>query len=138
MLFAITGSSVQLESEQAIKYGPCAAMVAVAGDELGTGLHIVIALESLTRPMTLSTLALINTCLAFLQITRGVVIIFVACQSFKEAHLSSKSQIKLTTKASFWTGFFTCLTNPKPIVFLLDLLPNFMSPNHTIILQGAL
>ena len=118
VLLAITGPSVQLESEQAIKYGPCAAMVAVAGDELGTGLHIVIALGSLTRPMTLSTLALINTCLAFLQITRGVFIIFVACQSFKEAHLSSKSQIKLTTKASFWTGFFYMPNKPKTYCLL--------------------
>lgn len=62
----IPGPSVAFASAQAVKHGTRAAIITVAGDALGTVVHIVVAVGSLSALMALSALVL-----PFLQIAGG-------------------------------------------------------------------
>ncbi len=128
---ATPGPSVAFASAQAIKYGQRAMFVTVAGDALGTVVHIAVAVSSLTALMALSALVL-----PFLQVAGGVFILFMAYHSFRDAGSQSKAGGQTTGKASFWAGFFACVTNPKAIVFFVALFPAFIRPDHNVILQS--
>lgn len=62
----------------------------------------------------------------------------MAYQSFKDAHKAIETPTGTTGKATFWAGFFTCVTNLKAIVFFVALFPAFISPNHNVVLQSAI
>lgn len=129
----IPGPSVAFASAQAVKHGARAAIVTVAGDALGTVVHIAVAVGSLSALMALSALVL-----PFLQIAGGIFIITMAYRSFKDAHQITEVPTRTTGKATFWAGFFTCVTNPKAIVFFVALFPAFISPDHNVVVQSAI
>jgi homoserine/homoserine lactone efflux protein len=131
LFVAVPGPSVAFASAQAVKHGSHAAVVTVAGDALGTLVHIIIAVGSLTALMALSTLVL-----PFLQIVGGVFIVYMAYRSFRDAHQPVAVPSKTSGKATFWAGFFACVTNPKAIVFFVALFPAFISPDHSVFLQS--
>lgn len=131
LFVAVPGPSVAFASAQAIKHGKRAMMITVAGDALGTVVHIAVAVSSLTALLALSELVL-----PFLQIAGGVFILFMAYRSFQDAHKVSSAPTRSVDKASFWAGFFTCAANPKAIVFFVALFPAFISPDHNILLQS--
>ncbi|WP_254054576.1 LysE family translocator [Roseovarius sp. EL26] len=134
LLFVVVpGPSVAFAAAQAVKHGPRAALVAVAGDALGTVVHIVIAVSSLTALMSVSGLVL-----PFLQIAGGLFILCMAYQSFFIRHDTAKSAKKISGKVTFWAGFFACVTNPKAIVFFVALFPAFISPDHNVLLQSVI
>ena len=132
LFVAVPGPSVAFASAQAVKHGSRAAVITVAGDALGTVVHIVVAVTSLTALMAMSALVLPS-----LQIVGGIFILFMAYRSFRDAHKSPETSVKTTVKATFWAGFFTCVTNPKAIAFFVALFPAFISPDHNIVVQSA-
>ncbi len=133
LLFVATpGPSVAFATAQAVRHGPRAAIITTAGDALGTVVHIIIAVGSLSALMALSEIVL-----PFLQIAGGIFILGMAYRSFRDAHRDSDMPLKAIGKATFWAGFFACVTNPKAIVFFVALFPAFISPVHSVLLQGA-
>lgn len=108
-------------------------MVTVAGDALGTVVHIAIAVSSLTVLMALSAHVL-----PFLQIAGGVFILYMAYRAFFDAPKNAGDAVKISGKATFWAGFFACVANPKAIVFFVALFPAFISPEHNILLQSII
>ena len=133
LFVAVPGPSVAFASAQAVKYGGRAAVATVAGDALGTMVHIIIAVGSLTALMALSTMVL-----PFLQIVGGLFIVYMAYRSVRDAHHPVTAQLKTSGKATFWAGFFACVTNPKAIVFFAALFPAFISPEHSVIVQSLI
>ncbi|WP_371224594.1 LysE family translocator [Roseovarius sp. 2305UL8-3] len=133
LFVAKPGPSVAFATAQAVRHGPCAAVITTAGDALGTVVHIIIAVGSLSALMALSEIVL-----PFLQIAGGVFILGMAYRSFRDARRASDTPVKAVGKATFWAGFFACVTNPKAIVFFVALFPAFISPDHSIILQSLI
>ena len=133
LFVTIPGPSVAFASAQAIKHGSRAAVVTVAGDALGTLVHIVIAVGSLTALMALSALVL-----PFLQIVGGVFILYMAYRSMRDANQRVAATSRISSKATFWAGFFACVTNPKAIVFFVALFSAFISPEHCVFLQSLI
>lgn len=133
LFVAVPGPSVAFASAQAVKHGGRAALVTVAGDALGTMVHIIVAVGSLTALMALSALVL-----PFLQIVGGLFIVYMAYRSFRDAHQPAATQLKTSGRATFWAGFFACVTNPKAIVFFVALFPAFISPEHSVVLQSLI
>ncbi len=129
LIVCIPGPSCALASAQAVRYGPRAAMVTVAGDALGSAFHIVIATASLHY-----LVALADEVLPWLQIAGGLYILWLAYQAFTapEDHKVGGH------RASFLSGFFACVTNPKAIVFFAALFPGFISPDHSIWVQSLI
>lgn len=123
----VPGPSVALASAQAVRFGRRAALWTVAGDALGTMLHIVVATIGLQVLIGLS-----EAILPWLQIAGGLYILWLAVQSLKHSGPSGHP----AERATFWTGFFACVTNPKAIAFFVALFPGFISAEHSIMLQA--
>ncbi len=128
---ATPGPSVAFATAQAIRHGTRGAVVTVAGDGLGTIVHITIAASSLTALVALS-----SNVLPFLQIAGGVFILYMAYQSFRAMRGGGLGGVRASDKATFWAGFFACVANPKAIVFFVALFPAFISPDHSILVQS--
>ena len=132
VFLAAPGPSVAFAMAQALQHGPRAAVVAVAGDALGTVVHISVATAGLTALVSLSTLVL-----PFLQIAGGFFIMGMAWQSLRRIRRPVDVTPVRTDQATFWAGFFACVTNPKAIVFFVALFPAFISPNHDVLVQSV-
>jgi threonine/homoserine/homoserine lactone efflux protein len=128
---AVPGPSVAFATAQALRHGTRGACVTVAGDALGTVVHIAIAASSLTALIALS-----DVILPPLQIVGGIFILYMAYRSFQAVRNGDQAKVKASTKASFWAGFFACVSNPKAIVFFVALFPAFISPDHSVLLQS--
>ena len=55
--------------------------------------------------------------------------------SSKPTPLSADSELGLSFQARFLTGLFTNVTNPKGIVFMVAVLPQFIDPQQSLSLQ---
>lgn len=132
LFLAVPGPSVAFATAQAVRHGSRAAYVAVAGDALGTMVHVAVAVAGLTALVALSELIL-----PFLQIVGGVFILFMAWHAFRSMGHPVAEVPKRSNRATFWAGFFACVTNPKAIVFFVALFPAFISPDHNVLLQGV-
>ena len=125
------GPSVAFTTAQALRHGTRGACVTVAGDALGTVVHITIAASSLSVLIALS-----DVVLPPLQIAGGVFILYMAFQSFRSFCRGAPPRFRAADTATFWAGFFACVSNPKAIVFFVALFPAFISPEHSILLQS--
>lgn len=129
---AVPGPSVAFATAQALRSGPRAAYIAVAGDALGTLVHVAVAVGGLTVLIALS-----EQILPILQIAGGCFILFMAWQSFRHISTPNDSAPIRSDASTFWAGFFACVTNPKAIVFFVALFPAFISPHYNVLVQGA-
>lgn len=132
LIVATPGPSVALASSQAVRFGPRAALVTVAGDALGSVVQIIIATAGLSLLVGLSDIIL-----PYLQIAGGLFLLYLSYKAL-EARPAAPSDTKASSgvPSSFFTGFFTCVTNPKSIVFFVALFPGFISENHGVALQS--
>lgn len=131
LFVAVPGPSVAFATAQAMRHGPRTAVVAVAGDALGTVVHIAIAVAGLATLVAVSQVAL-----PFLQIAGGLFIIHMSIQSFRAWRQPVAASAFVGDGVTFWAGFFACVTNPKAIVFFVALFPGFISPEHSILVQS--
>lgn len=132
LFVAVPGPSVAFASAQAVRHGTKAAAITVAGDALGTVVHISVAVWGLATLIAIS-----ETVLPFLQIAGGIFIIYMSIQSFRASSHQVKAPAAANHRVTFWAGFFACVTNPKAIVFFVALFPSFISPDHNILLQSV-
>ena len=124
---ATPGPSVAFASAQAVRFGPRAALVGVAGEALGTVVHIIIAVASLQTLIALS-----GVILPWLQIAGGL---FILCLGWRALTAPPAENMEVAHRTTFFAGFFACVTNPKAIVFFVALFPGFISPDHPMLLQ---
>jgi threonine/homoserine/homoserine lactone efflux protein len=130
IIVASPGPACALASSQAVKYGPRAAVLSIMGDALGTITHILIAVFSLK--------ALINSAafvLPFLQIAGGMFILYLAYQAYFSDSEHDAPKVH-ASRSAFLGGFFSCVTNPKAIVFFVALFPGFISPDYSVGMQS--
>jgi len=134
LIVVTPGPAVALASSQAIRYGPRAAAVTIAGDALGSVVHILIAVASLQTLIEMS-----EVILPYLQMAGGAFILYLAWLSWRSApHDPLVEASKSVPKATFFSGFFSCLTNPKAIVFFVALFPGFISAEHSVVTQSLI
>jgi len=135
MVIVVTpGPAVALASSQAVKYGPRAAFASTLGDALGSAVHITVAVASLQ-----ALLGLASQVLPALQILGGIYILFLAYQSFTTAATAHDTPIPQGGyRTAFIGGFFSCVTNPKAIIFFAALFPGFIAPELNVITQSLI
>ena len=127
----VPGPSAAFAAAQAIRHGHRAACITIAGDGLGTVVHITIAASSLSALIALS-----DVILPPLQILGGLFVLFMAYQSIASAFRGQPKIRANSERVSFWAGFFACVSNPKAIVFFVALFPAFISPDHNVLVQS--
>lgn len=134
LLFVLApGPSVAFATAQALRHGTRGACITVTGDALGTVVHIAVAASSLSVLIALSDIILPP-----LQIAGGIFILYMAYRSFMAARHGQNGKVKASDTASFWAGFFACVSNPKAIVFFVALFPAFISSEHNILFQTVI
>ncbi|MEL6621763.1 MAG: LysE family translocator [Pseudomonadota bacterium] len=126
------GPGVALASSQAVRSGPMAALATVLGDALGSAVHIIVVVLSLQALISVA-----DRILPAIQILGGVYILYLAWRALKDRH----THVADTTpwqgyRDAFVAGFFSCVSNPKAIVFFAALFPGFISPNHDVLVQS--
>lgn len=126
------GPAVALASSQAVKYGPKAALATMLGDVLGTVVHIVVAVTSLQ-----ALLGVASQILPILQILGGIYILYLAYGFLTtKSHLSAEPMPIQGYRSAFISGFFSCVSNPKAIVFFAALFPGFIAPELGVVFQS--
>ena len=86
---------------------------------------------------TFALVALSEMVLPFLQILGGLFILWMAWGAFRSIGTPVEAMPLRSDRTTFWAGFFACVTNPKAIVFFVALFPAFISPDHSVFVQGA-
>ncbi|MEM6586856.1 MAG: LysE family translocator [Pseudomonadota bacterium] len=129
---AVPGPSVAFATAQAMRHGPRAAYIAVAGDALGTLVHVTVAVAGVTALVALS-----ERILPILQIVGGAFILLMAVHAVRRIGKTERAAHAVSDRVTFWAGFFACVSNPKAIVFFAALFPAFISTEHGLLFQGA-
>lgn len=128
------GPSVALAMAQAARYGKVAAIRTVAGDALGTALHIIIASIGVNLLVRLA-----GEILPWLQIFGGFYILWLGYQAAISAnHYRPAKGAAPNAARAFSAGFIASVTNPKSIIFFIALFPAFIDPMHGILAQSLI
>ncbi|MFK7838382.1 MAG: LysE family translocator [Sulfitobacter sp.] len=130
LIIAFPGPSCALAASQLVRRGPRATYLCVAGDALGSVVHIIIAVASLQM-----LIGLADVVLPYLQIAGGLFILYLGLSTLRQGHHESGSEVLNADRSAFLSGFFACVTNPKAIVFFVALFPGFISTDHAILPQ---
>jgi len=138
-LIAISpGSGAVLSMSHGLAYGVRKASATVLGLQLGLILVLVIAGAGVGSLLLASELAftVVKTIGALYLIWLGI------GQWRAKAHATDVSTAGLAAHPSFGrrvlTGFLTNATNPKGIIFMVAVLPSFISPNAPVLPQLAI
>lgn len=134
VIVASPGPGVALASSQAVRSGLPAAFATVLGDALGSVVHIVVVVLSLQ-----ALLSVADRILPVIQIIGGFYIVYLAWSAFTaKATDGSLAAPRKGYRSAFISGFFSCVSNPKAIVFFAALFPGFISPSHAVVSQSLI
>jgi threonine/homoserine/homoserine lactone efflux protein len=135
LVVAIPGPSVLFTIGRALSEGRRSALLTVVGN--GAGL----AVQSLVIAVGLGALlAAASWVLAALKVAGGVYLVWLGVQAIRHRHewMPSVSATRPPRKrAHLASGFVLGVTNPKTLVFLSALLPQFLDPGQPAPIQMA-
>lgn len=127
----VPGPSVAFATAQSVRHGRRAAYIALTGDALGTLVHVIVAVAGVTALVAMS-----ERILPLLQIVGGAFILLMAVNAMRSIGKPVEKAPPRSDRITFWAGFFACVSNPKAIVFFAALFPAFISPEHSLVVQG--
>lgn len=134
VIVGLPGPACALASNQLVRHGPRVTYLSVAGDALGSVVHIIIAVASLQM-----LIGLADMILPYLQIAGGLFILYLGITTLRSSGAHADPEAVLTAdRSAFLAGFFSCVTNPKAIVFFVALFPGFISTEHAILPQALI
>ena len=134
VIVASPGPGVAIASSQAVRSGPWAAFATLLGDALGSVVHIIVVVLSLQ-----ALLSIADRILPAIQILGGAYILYLGwCAFTAESTNTSEVASWHGYRAAFISGFFSCVSNPKAIVFFAALFPSFISPDYDVVTQSLI
>lgn len=133
VILATPGPSCALATSQAMRYGRKAALFTVTGDALGTFVHIVIATIGLQFLIGVAA-----SVFPWLQLLGGAYIVYLAYKSFyyEDGEHGAERNSHGGTYGAMLSGFVSCASNPKAIIFFAALFPGFIDPSYNIAFQS--
>ncbi len=129
---AIPGPNAAYAIGQTLSYGPKQGIVASAGFAFASGLNLVIVMTGLGL-----ILSQFMNILIYLKWMGVGYLLFMAYKAFKAGPASSKPSGEIKNSRVFAFAVMVSLSNPKVILFNLMLIPLFLVPEKSILLQGA-
>ncbi|WP_325895053.1 homoserine/homoserine lactone efflux protein [Grimontia sp. NTOU-MAR1] len=110
-----------------MKYGFRHSLLSTAGLQVGNAINIVLVGVGLGTLLSQS-----ETVFSVIKWLGVAYLIFLGIQKFRENNVSdmmAESNNRMDARALFFQSVIVNVTNPKGIVFLVALLPQFISPN---------
>ena len=132
------GSSAVMSITHGSTYGVRAASASVLG--LQAGLLVILLIAG----MGVGSLLLASeTAFTIVKVLGAVYLIYLGMQQWRSSRsmldsAAANASLGMSAKKRFMTGFLTNVTNPKGIVFMVAVLPQFIDPNRPLALQLAI
>ncbi len=137
LLLITPGPITLLAASYAINHGRARALPIVFGAVLGDFVAITISLLSIAGLVfqNLVFFIALKICGGLILIALGLKIVVTA----NKPQRSISTDVNGSDKRIFWSGFTLALLHPSGFVFFTSFLPQFIDPNHSIVIQsGAL
>jgi len=131
----IPGPTNALILANGMRHGVRAGLLNVAGNQVGVGLMIVTVAVGLS-----SVVNLVGQWFEWIKLAGAAYLIFLGIQLFRSADsIAAAPQMEAPRMGFFMQGLVVSLSNPKQLLFFGALLPQFIDPAGTQVLQiGAL
>ena len=125
-IILVPGPDNILAISRGLSQGRLAACISSAGAGLGLMVHVLVAFLGLT--VLIQTSAVAFSVVKFLG---AGYLIWLGIKALRSrALIAFSSQSHLSHRAVFLTGFLTNVLNPKPALFILAFVPQFVSPMY--------
>jgi homoserine/homoserine lactone efflux protein len=134
----VPGPTNALILANGMRYGVRAGLLNVAGNQVGVGLMIVTVAIGLT-----SIVKLVGQWFEWIKLAGAVYLIFLGIQLFRSANgivasaTMEAPRMDAPRMGFFAQGLLVSLSNPKQLLFFGALLPQFLDPAGTQVLQIA-
>lgn len=127
------GSGAVLSMSHGLSYGVRAASVTIAGLQVGLTIVLVIAGAGLGALLLAS-----ETAFTVVKWAGAAYLVWLGLQQWRSSAAIAPGAVRLpplSARRRFLTGLFTNATNPKGIVFMMAVLPQFIDPGRPLLLQ---
>ncbi len=129
---AIPGPNAAYAIAQTLSHGPKQGLFAAAGFAFASGLNLVIVMTGLGLILSQAMNILI-----YLKWVGVAYLLFMAYKTFKADPLAAKPEVEIKTYKSFGIAVMISLSNPKIVLINMMLLPLFLVPEKSLVIQGA-
>lgn len=136
----VPGADMALITRQVLTRGRAAAQVTIAGNLTGLVVHAVALGAGLSALIVASATAYTTVKLA-----GAAYLAYLGIQSLRQARRSRKAPadaepepLRRRGGSPFLQGLISTVLNPKPALFFLSYLPQFIDRSHSVVLQLAL
>jgi threonine/homoserine/homoserine lactone efflux protein len=126
LLSAIPGPSVLFVIGRALAHGRRTALASVLGNALG-GYALVIAVAMGVGALVETSVVVFNT----IKLAGAAYLIYLGVKALRASWMSRGDAVSFASassngRGSVWAGFLVGVTNPKSVVFLTAVLPQFV------------
>lgn len=126
LIILVPGPDNILAVSRGLSQGRLAACISSAGAGLGLMVHVLVAFLGLAALIQTSAVAF-----SVVKFAGAGYLIWLGIKALCSRELIAfSSQSHLSHRAVFHTGFLTNVLNPKPALFILAFVPQFVSPAH--------
>lgn len=129
---AIPGPNAAYAIAQTLNHGPRQGLLASAGFAFASGLNIVIVMTGLG--LILSRFAGV---LFYMKWVGVAYLLYLAVRAFRADPAAPKPKGELSRSRVFLVAVLVSLSNPKVVLINIMLLPLFLSPGRSILVQGV-
>lgn len=126
LIILVPGPDNILAVSRGLSQGRLAACITSMGAGLGLMLHVFVAVLGLAALIQASAAAF-----SIIKFVGAGYLIWLGIKALRSRSLITfQSNNHLSCRAVFLTGFLTNVLNPKPALFILAFVPQFVSPTH--------
>lgn len=126
LIILVPGPDNILAVSRGLSQGRAAACISSIGAGLGLMVHVFVAILGLAALIQASAVAF-----SMVKLVGAGYLIWLGIKAMRSRSLITfSSHSHLPYRAIFMTGFLTNVLNPKPALFILAFVPQFVSPMH--------
>jgi threonine/homoserine/homoserine lactone efflux protein len=136
VITVVPGADMALVTRQVVTRGRAAAQATILGNLTGLVVHAAALAAGLSALLVASA-----TAYTIVKLAGAAYLVYLGVQSLRQARRSAAAVSAAPTKRSgnaYLQGLISTVLNPKPALFFLSYLPQFVDRNGSVVLQVAL
>src|SRR5438067_8622304 len=134
----VPGADMALVARQVVTRGRATAQVTIAGNVSGLVVHTVALAAGLSALLVASA-----TAYTAVKLAGAAYLVYLGLQSLRQARRTTREDRpaqppRAARRSAYLQGLISTVLNPKPALFFLSYLPQFIDRDHSVVLQVAL